>query len=335
MEVVQYSAEWLPGLGALARAHARLVVPGTLPDDVAVARGLDHHLAWPFYSPGMDSSQVRLVIEDGEVLAAAQLGISDHGRGYGAADGDGPDWIRDTHAAIFWLFAWPGVPGADRAAAMLGATMVRWARAEGLPGLEAFRGGPGFLQFGAQCSSRWPHLWAPMRSIGFRQPRPLIIYAGQTDAPCRPDTGDDRLPFDTVNRRGRIEAWFDGTPCGVCDTELLGDRLDDDLIAHYGEPRSAHHAQQEDDRQEGKRLARRRAAGNTWAHVRRLWVDRDARGIGVGTALMQAMVANLSSRGVDRWALHLPDGADIGPAHGLYSRFGRVIDRQYVMRLSF
>ncbi len=335
MEVVEYSPEWLPGLGALARAHACLVVPGTLPDDVAVARGLDHHLAWPFYSPGMDSSQVRLVIEDGEVLAAAQLGISDHGWGYGAADGDGPDWIRDTHAAIFWLFAWPGVPGADRAAAMLAATMVRWARAEGLPGLEAFRGGPGFLQFGAQCSSRWPHLWAPMRSIGFRQPRPLIIYGGRTDAPCMTDTGDERLPFDIVTRRGRIEAWFDGTPCGVCDTELLGDRLNDDLIAHYGDPRSARHAQQESDRHEGKRRARRRAAGNSWAHVRRLWVDRDARGIGVGTALMRAMVANLASRGVDRWALHLPDGADIGPAHGLYSRFGRVIDRQYVMRLSF
>ena len=50
---------------------------------------------------------------------------------------------------------------------------------------------------------------------------------------------------------------------------------------------------------------------------------------------MQAMVANLASRGIDRWALHLPDGADIGPAHGLYGRFGRAIDRQYVMRLSF
>ena len=335
MEVVEYSPEWLPGLGALARAHARLVVPGTLPGDLAVARGLDHHLAWPFYSPGMDSSQVRLVVEDGEVLAAAQLGISDHGWGYGAADGDGPDWIRETHAAIFWLFFWPNVAGADRAAAMLAASMVRWARTEGLPGLEAFRGGPGFLQFGAQCSSRWPHLWAPLRSIGFRQPRPLIVYAGSTDISLHREPGLDSLPIDTINRRGRIEAWFDGAPCGVCDTEVLGDRLDDDLIPHYDDPSVAREASGDGERRGGKRRAKRRAAGHTWAHVRRLWVDRDARGLGVGTALMHAMVANLASRGIDRWALHLPDGADIGPAHGLYSRFGRVIDRQYVMRLSF
>ena len=335
MEVVEYSPEWLPGLGALARAHARLVIPGTVPDDTAVARGLDYHLAWPFYSPGMDSSQVRLVVEDGEVLAAAQLGISDHGWGYGAADGDGPDWLRETHAAIFWLFFWPNVTGADRAAATLAASMVRWARTEGLPGLEAFRGGPGFLQFGAQCSSRWPHLWAPMRAIGFRQPRPLIVYAGATDVVVARDVTHSDLQIATVNRRGRIEAWIDSTLCGVCDTEVIGDRLDDDLIAHYDDPTSERQDSSEGERRGGKRRARRRAAGNSWAHVRRLWVDRDARGLGVGTALMHAMVGNLANRGIRRWALHLPDGADIGPAHGLYSRFGRAVDRQYVMRLSF
>jgi GNAT superfamily N-acetyltransferase len=174
-----------------------------------------------------------------------------------------------------------------------------------------------------------------MRTIGFRQPRPLIVYAGATDVTYASNGALEGSPIDTINRRGRIEAWFGGTPCGVCDAVILGDHLDDDLIAHYNDPATGRVMSDGDDRPRGKRQARRRGAGNSWAHVRRLWVDHDARGIGVGTALMQAMVANLASRGIHRWALHLPDGADIGPAHGLYSRFGRVIDRQYVLRLSF
>ncbi len=336
-----YSPEWLPGLGSLARAHARLVVPGTIPDDVAVARGLDRHLAWPFYTPGMDASQVRLVVEDGEVLAAAQLGIADHGWGYGAADGDGPDWVHDTHATIFWLFAWPGLPAADRAAALLAASMVRWARGEGLPGLEAFRGGPGFLQFGTQCSSRWPHLWGPLRSLGFRQPRPLVVYAGLTDPDTLPEPGDEALPVEVVQRRGRIEAWLDGTQYGVCDAEILGDRLGPDLKAHYVDPADpvADVAHPGTGTSDGDGTPRRRAPGRApgrrWGHVRRLWVDEDARGLGIGTALMRAQVARLAARGVGNWALHLPDGTGVGPAHGLYARFGRVVDHQYVLRLSF
>lgn len=325
MDVVPYSPEWLPGLGALARAHARLVVPGTVPDDVAVARGLDRHLGWPFYTPGMDASQVRLVVEDGHVLAAAQLGISDHGWGHGAADGDGPEWVHETHATMFWLFHWPDLPGAGRAAAVLAASMVRWARSEGLPGLEAFRGGPGFLQFGAQCSSRWPHLWGPLRAAGFRHPRPLLVYSGATDHGADPGPGPDDLPVEVAYRRGRFEARLDGAPLGVCDVDLVGDRLDGDLAAHYDDLAAA----------PPRRAARRPLPGCAWAHVRRLWIDHDARNLGVGTALMRALVAALAARGIDHWVLHLPDGVDTGPARGVYGRFGRVIDRQYVLRLSF
>jgi GNAT superfamily N-acetyltransferase len=174
-----------------------------------------------------------------------------------------------------------------------------------------------------------------MRSIGFRQPRPLIVYAGLTDSAVEREVRPENLLIDTIDRRGRIEAWFDGALWGVCNADVLGDRLAGDLIAHYVDPTAVRLPPNETNRRGGNRRAQRRVAGNTWAHVRRLWVDRNARGVGVGTALMHAMVTNLASRGIHQWALHLPDGADIGPAHGLYSRFGRVIDRQYVMRLSF
>lgn len=328
MEVVPYGPEWLPGVSALARAHARLVAPGAVPSDDAVARGLDQHVAWPFYSGGMDAGQVRLIVHDGEVIAAAQLGISDHGWGYGAAEGDGPDWLHETHAVVFWLFAWPGSPIATTAATHLAASMVRWARSQGLPGLEAFRGGAGFLQLGAQCSSRWPHLFAPLRTVGFRQPRPLLVYAGRTNDLPVPDA--DALQVSLRTRRSRIEAWLDDIPCGVCDVESLDFRRREDGLSEYASPVFADATFGVAPDHVGSAPTHAR-----WAQIRRLWVDDEVRNMGVGTALMHAQVTRLAARGFSHWALHLPESAENGPAHTLYSRFGRVIDRQYVFRISF
>ncbi len=332
MEVVAYSPEWLPQLGALARAHARLVAPASLPDDQTVERGLDHHHAWPFYSPGMDTSQVRLVIEGDQLLAAGQLGLCDHGWGYGAALGDGPDWLHETHAVLFWLFAWPGWPEAIQAAALLAATTVRQARAEGLPGLEAFRGGAGFLPLGTQCSSRWPHLFAPLRAVGFRQPRPLVVYGGALDPSSLPTLDPDVMEHVECHaRRGRVEAWLDGVPRGVCDAEMLPPVPTEDRF-----PSRSTFRPNLDINTPAARRSRRRG-GNVlqWAHIRRLWVDNETRSLGIGRVLLQTQLQRLADHGATHWALHLPEDPGNGPAHGLYSQFGQVLDRQFVLRVSF
>lgn len=303
-----YAPDWLPKLATLARVHGRLAPPGLDMDDEAVARGLERHLAWPFYTPGMTHAQTWLAVEGDTLLAAAQAGIVGYGWGYGASWGDGPDWLHDAHLSIYWLLAWPGFPDALIAAAALAARIVGWARAEGLPGLEAFRGGPGFLPFGTQLSSYWPYLWGPLRAAGFRQPRALLVYSGETAPDQLPELQTlPRLEFHGA--RGRLEAWYGGEPAGVCAAVRLSD-LGGDVPA--SDPRAA-----------------------TWAFIRRLAIDEAHRGQGIGAALFAEQLRRLHSRNVTRYLLHVPDSPDEQAAQGLYRKFGGVLDRQYVLRLSF
>ena len=68
MEVVPYEPRWLGALGDLARVHARLAPPGIVLTDDEVARGLEQHAYWPFYSPGLSGGQTLLVAEGDEAL---------------------------------------------------------------------------------------------------------------------------------------------------------------------------------------------------------------------------------------------------------------------------
>jgi GNAT superfamily N-acetyltransferase len=81
----------------------------------------------------------------------------------------------------------------------------------------------------------------------------------------------------------------------------------------------------------------RRRGGNVlqWAHIRRLWVDNETRSLGIGRVLLQTQLQRLADHGATHWALHLPEDPGNGPAHGLYSQFGQVLDRQFVLRVSF
>jgi hypothetical protein len=364
MDVVPYEPEWLPQLAALARVHARLVPTGAMPSDAEVADGLAEHRFWPFYTPGLSGGQTLLAVDGDELLAATQTGFVGHGWGYGAADDDGPDWLRDVHVSLFWLLAWPARRDALDAAGALAARVVGWARSEGLEGLEAFRGGPGFLPFGTQLSSRWPHLHAPLRSAGFRQPRDLLVFAGTTDPAALPEPGPSNDAVSLRERRGRIEAWAGGEPIGVCAGYVLGDGAplwedgaDPDL---YGNPDPSPEAPPETFSPDaptgtpdatGRPIAidtpdtpdtpvpsaarRDRIRPATWAVIRRLFVDADARGEGTGSALFAAQLRRLHRAGATRYLLHIPDSAEDQPAVALYAKFGRLVDRQQVLRLSF
>ena len=304
VEIVAYDPDWLPALAELARVHARLAAPHLVPTDEEVAAGLERHAFWRFYTPSLETSQTLLAVEDGELLAATQTGFVGYGWGYGAAADDGPDWLHDTHCSLFWLFCWPGGARAAAAGAQLGAAVVSWARGEGLPGVEAFRGGPGFLRFGTQLSSRWPHLWEPLRAAGFRQPRDLLVYGGKTRADALPPSaGIEGLTF--RSRAERVEAWLEGVPVGVCSAHPL-------TRYSSGDPRA-----------------------KEWAAIRRLVVDPSARRRGVGTALLSEQLRRLNARGVKRFLLHIPDDEDETAARALYGKFGGLVDRQQVLRLSF
>lgn len=306
MDVVPYDSSWLPQLAQLVRAHARLAPPYLPPSDEQVETGLTQHAYWRFYSPGLEDAQTLMVVEDGQLLAAAQCGLVGHGWGYGAAEADGPDWLRDVHFSIFWLFAWPGWSAATAAGKHLAASIVGWARREGLPGVEAFRGGPGFLPFGTQLSSHWPHLWEPLRTTGFRQPRALLVYGGETAPDALPPS--PHTPGLTYReRRGRLEAWSDDEPVGLCTTSIL--QLDS--------------------------ASRPTATGDRWAVIRRLVVEPHSRGMGVGTALLTGQLRRLHARGVTRFLLHMPDDAEEQAAKALYAKFGSVLDRHHVLRVSF
>jgi GNAT superfamily N-acetyltransferase len=315
VEVIAYEPAWLPRLAALARAHARLAPPGLILDDDEVAQGLTQHAYWPFYSPGLAGGQTLLVVEGEDLLAAGQVGFAGHGWGYGAAEGDGPDWLFDVHLCLFWLFSWPGWRESGEAAAFLAAQVVGGARSQGLPGVEAFRGGAGFLPFGTQLSCHWPHLREPLRAAGFRQPRDLVVYSGDTDPDAMPlderDEGDasHRRRLEFYGRRGRVEAWLDGDAVGVAAASPLRGW---DRASPLADPRATE-----------------------WVVIRRLYVDAAARGRGVGTALLAEQLRRASARGARRFLLHIPEGPDDPPAHGLYLKFGRVVDVQQVMRVSF
>jgi len=308
VDIVPYDPDWLPQLASLARAHARLVAPFLVPSDEEVAAGLEHHAFWRFYSPSLDAAQTLLAVSNGQVLAATQTGFVGHGWGYGAVEGDGPDWLQEVHCSLFWLFAWPGWPEAQEAGSQLAAAVVGWARKEGLPGVEAFRGGPGFLRFGTQLSSRWPHVWGPLRACGFRQPRDLLVYGGDVAADGLPPASSvEGLTFRA--RSERLEAWLEGEPVALCSAHPLS-RARDGLPPE--DPRA-----------------------KEWVAIRRLVVDSSVRGRGIGTALLAEQLRRLSARGVKRFLLHVPDDVDEAPARALYAKFGGVVDRQQVLRLSF
>jgi GNAT superfamily N-acetyltransferase len=284
--------------------HARLSAPHLVPTDEEVAAGLERHAFWRFYTPSLESAQTLLAVSDGELLAAAQTGFVGYGWGYGAAPDDGPEWLHEVHCSIFWLFAWPGVGDSVEAAGQLAAAIVSWARQEGLPGVEAFRGGPGFLRFGTQLSSRWPHLWTPLRAAGFRQPRDLLVFGGDATADALPPPSPvEGLTFRA--RSERLEAWLNGDPVGVCSAHPL-------TRFAAGDPRAGE-----------------------WAAIRRLAVEPAVRRRGIGTALLGEQLRRLSGRGVKRFLLHIPDDEHEAAAIGLYSKFGALVDRQQVLRISF
>jgi GNAT superfamily N-acetyltransferase len=56
--------------------------------------------------------------------------------------------------------------------------------------------------------------------------------------------------------------------------------------------------------------------GATFAWLCDVYVDREHRGAGVGTALMEFVVRELEALDLRRWVLRT------GDAHGLYERFG-------------
>ena len=312
MDLIAYDPAWLPQLAGLARVHGRLAPPGLVLEDVEVARGLAQHAFWPFYSPSVAGGETLLVVDGQDLLAAGQVGFAGHGWGYGAAPGDGPDWLFDVHLCLFWVFAWPGWRQSLEAAAFLAAQVVGGARSQGLPGVEAFRGGPGFLPFGTQLSSRWPHLREPLRAAGFRQPRDLVVYTGPTDPEALPAADDEAAARGNVEfrvRRGRVEAWVDGEPVGVASALPLARG---DSGSRPSDPRAVE-----------------------WTVIRRLYVDPSARGRGIGTALLAEQLRRAHTRGARRFLLHIPEGPDDAPAHGLYLKFGHVADVQQVLRVSF
>lgn len=312
MEIVAYDPQWLPQLASLARAHARLAAPHLVPSDEEVAAGLERHRYWRFYTSGIETAQTLLAVHNGELLAAAQAGFAGYGWGYGAAPSDGPDWLHEVHCSLFWLFAWPGWDDAIDASAHLVAAIVGWARREGLPGIEAFRGGPGFLAFGTQLSSRWPHLWAPLRACGFRQPRDLLVFGGATEPEALPLVEYPRaLTFS--RRQGRSEAWLDGEIVGLCTTQPLGGRR----------------------REAGDARGADTPPATDCAAIRRLVVEPAMRGRGIGSALLAEELRRLHRRGIPRYVLHIPDTPDDWAAKQLYGKFGTVLERQQVLRLSF
>jgi GNAT superfamily N-acetyltransferase len=313
VEVVPYTPEWLPQLAELARAHARLTLPGLELSEDEVAGGLERHRFWPFYSPGLAGAETQLVVDDGSLLAAGQTGFVGYGWGYGAAPDDGPDWLYDYHCSLLWLFAWPGYARAGEAAALLAATVVGWARESGLPGLEAFRGGPGFFPFGTQLSSHWPHLCTPLRGAGFRQPRDLLVYAGETEPDSLPELAPPEGRFECRGRRGRLEAWLDGEPVGAAVAMPLAGRASAGRsVEANADPRRP-----------------------TWAVIRRLIVAEHLRGRGIGSALLAEQLRRLHAAGVRRYLLHIPNDPQEAAAHALYLKFGRLADRQQVLRVSF
>lgn len=389
----------LPGLAALARAHVRLVPPGLVLSDREVAHGLEWHAHWPFYSPGLDMRQVQVATQGEDVLAALQLAWTDAGWGYGALAGDGPLWLRRPHPVVAWVFAWPGEPAAAEAAEALLEQARALVSTDGLPGLEAFRGGPGFAPFGCQLSSHWPHLWQPLAAAGFGEPRELQVYGGECapdslprvpDVPAgvafrhrtagrrrstalegqrEPVSGGDtpRRPLQRSGRGGRgrlrgrrdesslaqpspgqgleaggsawgrLEAWLDGDMVGVCEALPLGaawmddepDGGDDELPADPSSPLrdvTAFPRRQWPWRWEDSRAA-------SWAVIRRLSVQADYRGRGIGTALLHRQLSRLGDHGCARYLLHTFPAEEETPARALFAKMGAaLIDRQYVLR---
>ncbi|MGH2371578.1 MAG: GNAT family N-acetyltransferase, partial [Chloroflexota bacterium] len=206
---------------------------------------------------------------------------------------------------------------AQEGAAALAASVVGWARSQGLPGLEAFRGGPGFLPFGTQLSTHWPHLYAPLRAAGFRQPRDLLAYCGETAPDALPEPGAPPDGLEFRARRGRLEAWWQGEPVGVCVATPLG------AGAGLGGGRG----------RKGWEFADPRLG--EWAMIRRLVVEREARGCGIGSALFAEQLRRLHARRYTGYLLHIPDDPEDQPAQWLYGKFGRLVDRQQVLRVSF
>jgi GNAT superfamily N-acetyltransferase len=72
-----------------------------------------------------------------------------------------------------------------------------------------------------------------------------------------------------------------------------------------------------------------------WAVIRRLAVDRDVQGQGIGAALFAEQLRQLHRRGHARYLLHVPDDPNNLPALRLYQKFGCLVDSQQVLRVSF
>jgi GNAT superfamily N-acetyltransferase len=77
------------------------------------------------------------------------------------------------------------------------------------------------------------------------------------------------------------------------------------------------------------------AQPSKWAVIRRLAVDPQLRGRGIGSNLLAEQLRRLSRNGCGAFVLHAPDGPDEAAARGVYAKFAAVVDRQYVLRLSF
>jgi GNAT superfamily N-acetyltransferase len=123
--------------------------------------------------------------------------------------------------------------------------------------------------------------------------------------PCEITTDQTRIQFERVHRWLADTYWAEGIPADILERAICGS-----LCFSAFAPNT--------DTQIG--FARVVTDYATYAYICDVIVAEEARGQGVGKALMQAICDHLTPMGMRRWSLATRD------AHGLYEQFGFVTD---------
>jgi GNAT superfamily N-acetyltransferase len=269
-------------LTALVNAHISTVVPGWAVSTAVLLAQIERDPGQYVTDPWVDDRATLVAEVAGRLVAAAHL------RRYRSS----PDVAQDWRGAgeIAWLVCWPAHEPAGEA---LAAACVRSLAAWGVRRCFADGDLPTPATYG--IPDAWPHVARVLAGAGFDEgtAREEIQLAGALDVV--PEPGPAPLPGLTVGRivgtfGARFEAYLDGVVVGFAEAQ--------------------------NDHTRGGSLSRL----DGWADLAELHVAEHMRGKGIGTWLVQHLVAWLRLGRADRFLVALAgEDAALEP---WFARFG-------------
>lgn len=269
-------------LTALVNAHIATVVPGWAVSTAILLAQIERDPAQYVTDPWVDDRATLVAEVAGRLVGAAHL------RRY-RGDADVARHLRGA-GEIAWLVFWPAY---EAAGAALAVTSVRWLDAQGARRCFADGDLPTPATYG--IPDGWPHVARVLSAAGFDggSAREEVHLAGGLDDV--PEPGPAPLSGLAVRRVvGTFGARFDAV-------------LDGDVVGFV---------EAEDDHTRGGSLSRL----DGWADLAELHVAGHVRGRGIGTWLLQHLVAWLRLGGTSRFLVALGEG-DVG-LEPWFARFG-------------